>query len=253
MPVITEIAPDTYRIAIYVPEIDLQFNHFLVKDDEPLLFATGFKAMFPLMREAVATLIDPERLRWIGFGHFESDECGSLNQWLELAPAAEPVCGAIGAHVTMGDFVLRPARTLVPDEVLVTGKYRYRYRPTPHLPHGWDSGMLFEETERTLLCSDLFFQWGDAEPLSESDIVERSRQSLLLNQSGPLADSIPYTALTERLLHGLADLQPRTLAVAHGASFVGDGSRALRDLDLALRETFGSVGDPMPVAGVPER
>jgi flavorubredoxin len=239
MPVITEIAPDTYRISIYVPEIDLQLNHFLVTDDEPLLFATGFKAMFPLMREAVATLIDLARLRWIGFGHFESDECGSLNQWLELVPTAEPVCGMIGASVNMSDFALRPARMLVPNEVLVTGKYRYRYCPTPHLPHGWDAGMLFEETGRTLLGSDLFFHWGDVEPLTESDIVERSRQSLVNIQSGPLANSIPYTALTGRLLHSLADLQPRTIATAHGSSFVGDGSQALRDLELALRETFG--------------
>jgi hypothetical protein len=104
--------------------------------------------------------------------------------------------------------------------------------------------MLFEETERTLLCSDLFFQWGDVEPLTESDIVERSRQALLQNQSGPLADSLPYTALTERQLSGLAELQPRTLATAHGSSFVGDGARALRDLHLALRETFGSGGVP---------
>jgi len=238
MPIITEIAPDTYRISIYVRELDLQFNHFLVKDDEPLLFATGLRAMFPLLREAVATLIDPAQLRWIGFSHFESDECGALNQWLELAPAAQPVCNLLGAVVNVNDFANRPARPLLPGEVLGTGKYRFRFRPTPHLPHGWDSGVLFEETERTLLCSDLFFHGGDVEPLTSSDLVERARSALLQSEEGPLAGSIPYTTQTERILHGLADLNPRTLAVAHGSSFVGDGARALRELHRALQETF---------------
>ena len=140
MTVISEIAPDTYRISIYVPEIDFQFNHMLIRDDEPLLFATGSRAMFPLMREAVATLIDPTQLRWIGFGHFEGDECGSLNQWLELAPRAQPVCGYLGGLLNINDFALRPARTLASDDVLTTGKYRYRFCPTPHLPHGWELG-----------------------------------------------------------------------------------------------------------------
>jgi flavorubredoxin len=175
MPIITEIAPDIYRISIYVPEIHLQFNHFLVKDDQPLLFATGLRAMFPLMREAVATLIDPARLHWIGFSHFESDECGALNQWLEVAPAAQPLCSVVSAMVSVNDFAIRAARALLPDEVLSTGRYRFRFRPTPHLPHGWDSGVFFEETERTLLCSDLFFHDGDVEPLIESDLVERAR------------------------------------------------------------------------------
>ncbi len=240
MPIITEIAPDTYRISIYVPEIDLQFNHFLVKDDQPLLFATGLRAMFPLLREAVATLIDPAQLRWIGFSHFESDECGALNQWLEVAPAAQPVCNVVGAFVSVNDFAIRPAHPLLPDEVLGTGAYRFRFCPTPHLPHGWDSGVLFEETHRTLLCSDLFFHDGDVEPLIESDLVERARSALLHLEEGPLAGSVPYTVQTEGILHGLADLQPRTLAVAHGSSFVGDGARALRDLHQALQETFGA-------------
>jgi len=240
MPIITEIAPDTYRISIYVREIDVQFNHMLITDDEPLLFATGSRAMFPLMREAVATLIDPARLRWIGFGHFEGDECGSLNQWLELAPRAQPVCGFRGAVLSINDFALRPARTLAPNEVLATGKYRYRFCPTPHLPHGWDAGVLFEETERTLLCSDLFFHGGDVEPLTGDNLVERARAAMLHMQDGPLADSVPYTSQTKRLLYELADLQPRTLATAHGSSFAGDGAQVLRELHQALWETFGA-------------
>ncbi|HWQ12100.1 MAG TPA: hypothetical protein VNL77_04835 [Roseiflexaceae bacterium] len=244
MTVITQIAPNTYRISIYVRKIDLQFNHMLVIDDEPLLFATGTRAMFPTMREAVATLMDPARLRWIGFGHFEADECGALNEWLELAPSAQPVCGFPGAALNIDDFALRPARVLAPDEVLATGKYRYRYCPTPHLPHGWDAGMLFEETERTLLCSDLFFHYGNVEPLTEDDLVARTRASLLRQQGGRLADSTPYTAQTKRLLHSLAALRPRTLATAHGSSFAGDGARALRELDQALQEIFAGRTRP---------
>jgi flavorubredoxin len=251
MTVISEIAPDTYRISIYVRESDLQFNHMLVMDDEPLLFATGTRAMFPQMRVAVAMLIDPARLRWIGFSHFEGDECGALNEWLSLAPSAQPVCGFLGASLSIDDVALRPARLLAPDEILATGKYRYRFCSTPHLPHGWDAGMLFEETERTLLCSDLFFHYGNVEPLTEGDLVERARASLLHLEGGPLANSVPYTAQTRRLLHGLADLQPRTLATAHGSSFVGDGARVLRELHEVLWETFGAR-DQMPTHALSE-
>ena len=237
-PVITEIAPDVYRISIYMSRSDIQFNHFLVRDEEPLLYATGHKVMFPIMREAVASLIDPTTLRWIGFSHFEADECGSLNLWLAHAPAALPLCGQIGARVNINDFAERPPRALAQDEAISTGKYRFRYRATPHLPHGWDAGMLFEETRRTLLCSDLFFQYGNVEPLTSSDIIERSITSLFHREGGPLADSTPYTPKMEEQLHRLADLKPATLAVAHGSSFVGDGERALRDLHTALREAF---------------
>jgi hypothetical protein len=242
MPVISEIAPDTYRISIYVPKLDMQFNHFLVKDDQPILFYTGFRAMFSLMREAVAALIDPAQLRWVGFSHVEADECGALNEWLDLAPRSEPVCGIVSAYTSVNDGALRPARALAPEEILGTGKYRYRYRSTPHLPHGWDAGMFFEETERTLFCSDLFLQYGDVEPLTGSNLVERSRSALLRLEVGPLAGCMAYTPLTKPLLYGLAKLQPRTLAIAHGSSFVGDGARLLRELDQALWEILGATG-----------
>src|SRR6266542_2999104 len=123
MAVINEIAPDVYRLSLYVPDFDLQFNYFVVRDEEPLLFTTGYRATFPELREAVATLIDPARLRWIGFSHFESDECGALNQWLELAPDAEPFCSFIGAVVNVSDFALRPPRAMTHGEALTTGKY----------------------------------------------------------------------------------------------------------------------------------
>lgn len=239
MPTVTEIAPDVYRLSIYVPEFDLQFNHFLVKDDEPLLYHTGMRQMFPLVHEAVATLLDPSQLRWIGFSHFEVDECGALNEWLQVAPSAQAVCSVVGALVNLNDFATRAPHGMARDEVLSTGHYRFRFRPTPHLPHGWDAGVLFEETHRTLLCSDLFHQIGNVEALTESDVVERARQALITYQAGPLMDYMPYTPNTERLLQELAVLQPQTLAAMHGSTFVGDGERALRDLALVMREVYG--------------
>ena len=239
MSTITEIAPDVYRISLYVPEANLQFNQFVVKDDEPLLYHTGMKGIFPLVREAVARIIEPSQIRWIGFSHFEVDECGSINEWLEVAPSAQAVCSVVGALVNLNDFADRTPRGMTSDEVLSTGKYRFRFRATPHLPHGWDAGMLFEETNRTLLCSDLFHQNGDVEALTESDVVERSRAALLEYQAGPLMDYQPYTRNTERLLNELAALKPKTLATMHGSTFVGDGQRALCDLAVMMRETLG--------------
>lgn len=136
----TEISPNVYRISIFFSEINLEFSHFLVRDDEPLLFHAGLRGMFPLLREQVSRLIDVSKLRHVGFSHFESDECGALNQWLELAPAAQPVCGLVGALVSVNDFALRPARAMVPDDRLSTGQYSFRFIPTPHVPHGWDAG-----------------------------------------------------------------------------------------------------------------
>lgn len=236
---VNEIAPDLYRISVYAPAIGLQFNHFLVKDEDPLLYHTGYKAMFPEVSEAVRSILDPSKIRWIGFSHLESDECGALNQWLELAPRAEAVCSLVGAMVSVRDFSSRPPKGMGDGEMLSTGKYRYRFCSTPHLPHGWDAGLLFEETQRTLLCSDLFLHRGDVEPLTESDIVERSWSDMKQNQMGPLANSVPYTPFTSRLLEGLSGLQPRTLATMHGSSFLGDAAQALRQLDVALRKTFG--------------
>ncbi|MBI2815978.1 MAG: MBL fold metallo-hydrolase [Acidobacteria bacterium] len=236
-----EIAADVYRISIYVPEIDFQFNHFLVKDDEPLLFHTGHNQTFAEITEAVRTVIDPAKIRWIAFSHFESDECGSLNRWLQAAPAAQAVCSQVGAIVNMPDYAIRPARGMQDGETFTTGKRRFRFCATAHLPHGWDAGLLFEETERTLLCSDLFTHWGDVEPVTESDIVGRFQSRAMHDQSGPLANSVPYTPLTGPILEKLAALQPRTLAAMHGSSFSGDGQRALLDLSRALRETFGGT------------
>ena len=161
MAVTTEIAPNIYRISIFAQSGNLQFNHFLVKDDEPLLFHTGLRGMHAEIREAVSKLINLSELRHISFSHFESDECGSLNEWLAAAPKADVICSQVGALVCVNDFIGRESRALADGGTFATGKYRFRYCRTPHLPHGWDAGVLFEETQRTLLCSDLFHQNGE--------------------------------------------------------------------------------------------
>jgi flavorubredoxin len=236
---VAEISPDHYAISIYVPEFNLRFNHFLIKDEEPLLFHTGMKHMFPLLRDAVGRVIDPATLRWISFSHFEADECGALNDWLALAPHAEPICGLIGALVSVNDFSIRQAHVLAHDQILKTGKYRFRYRQTPHVPHNWEAGLLFEEVTRTLLCSDLFSHEGDVEPVTESDVVDRAKRALIEGQEGSFANAYPYTPLTEPILNGLAVLRPKQLALMHGSAFVGDGERALRDLATTMREVLG--------------
>jgi flavorubredoxin len=237
MPV-TEIAPDLYRISTYFPEFDLQFNQFLMNDDEPLLFHTGMKAMFPIVRDAVASIIDPSQIRWIGFSHFEADECGSLNEWLQMAPSAEPVCSMVGAMVSINDFALRPARGMTGGEVISTGKCRFRFLQTPHVPHCWEAGLLFEEVGATLLSSDLFHQNGNVEPLTESDVVGRARKTLIDYQASPLANYMPYTKHTDQILQDLADLKPRTIATMHGSTYAGDGELAIRDLATMMREVL---------------
>jgi flavorubredoxin len=241
-PSVTEIAPDVYRFCLYAPDLDLQFNFFLVRDEQPLLFTTGYRATFPALREAVARVIDPARIRWVGFSHFESDECGALNHWLEAAPHAQPVCSIVGAAVNVNDFAIRAPRALADGEVLATGRHRFRFCSTAQLPHGWDAGLLFEETQRTLFCSDLFHHNGDVEPLTESDLSERVRSAMSQIQAGPLANYIPYSPRTDAILKRLADLKPKTLAIMHGSSFAGDGARALGDLAVIMRETLSDTG-----------
>jgi flavorubredoxin len=238
MTTITEIAPDIYRISTYDSKIDLQFNQFLVKDEEPLLFHTGLKGMFPLVHDAVAQIIDPSQIRWISFSHFEADECGSLNEWLSIAPNAQTICSPVAAFVSVDDFAIRPAKSMEHAQVLNTGKYHFHFHHTPQVPHGWDAGLLFETTHKTLLCSDLFHQFGDVEPITESDVIERSRKTIVDYEASLFPNYIPYTTHTNRILQELAALKPRTLATMHGTTFVGDGERALQDLAIMLREVL---------------
>jgi len=238
---IDEVAPDLYRISVYAEALDLQFNHFLVRDEEPLLFHTGMRMMFPEVRAAVATVIDPASLRWISWSHFEVDECGALNEWLAVAPNATPVVGALGAMINVGDFSNRPPRGLAAEERFETGRHRFRFIATPHLPHGWDAGVLFEETDRVLLCSDLLHQIGNVEPVTSGDITGRYRHALATYQQSPvLMDYVPYTDNTARQLAKLASLEPRTLAAMHGSTFVGDGASALLASAEVIREVSGS-------------
>lgn len=235
---IDEIAPDLFRLSIYVPDLDMQFNHFLVRDEEPLLFHTGYKGMFPDLREAVGKLIDPTKLRHIAWSHFESDECGALNEWLQLAPQARPVCTLVGKLVNVDDFAIRPAFGMTADDVLNTGKYRFRFYRSPHIPHGWDAGVLFEETRKTLLCSDLFHHFGNVEPMTKSDLIDPTRKAMQRLQQGPLAGYMPYTRQTEGVLRSLAALKPETLAVMHGSSYTGQCDRLLTDLAGVIKDEF---------------
>lgn len=239
MPVVTEIAPDVYRISTFFPEINLGFSQFLIKDEEPLLFHTGMRGLFPLVREGVASVMDPSKIRWISFSHFEADECGALNEWLATAPGAQPVCSTVGALVSVNDFTGQPAKGMADGEVLSTGKYRFQFVQTPHVPHCWEAGLMFEQTQRTLLCSDLFHQNGDVEPLTESDVIDRARNTLLEYQAGPFANYMPYTKHTDNILQKLAALKPQTIVPMHGSAFAGDGERAIRDLAVVMREVLG--------------
>lgn len=238
---IDEIAQDIFRLSIHVPQFDLQFNHFLVRDEEPLLFHTGMRRMFPEVLEAVARVIDPASLRWISWSHFEVDECGALNEWLAAAPQAQAACGEVGAMVNVQDFAARPPRALNPGEILDTGRHRFRWVPTPHLPHGWDAGVLFDESSRVLFCSDLFHQLGKLEPITHGDVVGRWAKAIETYQNHPvLMDYLPFTPQTRRHMEKLAALEPQMLAAMHGSTFVGDGAQALRASADVLERRLGA-------------
>ena len=163
---ITEIGPDIFKITTFIREANIQFNQFLVRDEEPLLCHTGMRGIFQIVKDSVAKLIDPSTIRWIGFSHFEADECGALSEWQKIAPNATAICSFVSKMVSVDDVVAeRPAKALKDGEIFVTGKSRFRFLQTPNLPHAWDAGHLFEENSTTLLCSDLFHQNGDVESI----------------------------------------------------------------------------------------
>ncbi len=226
---VSEIADGIFRLSTFVPDIappaGFTFNQFLVLGDEPLMFHTGLRKMFALNRAALTRILPPERLRWIAFGHFESDECGAMNEWLAIAPHAQGAHGQTGCLVSLNDFADRPPRALNDGETIdLGGGKRVRYIDTPHTPHGWDAGVLYEESTKTLLCGDLFTQLGDGPALTDGDVV------------GPAVaaeDLFQYSSLSPNMgtaIRALAGLSPRTLALMHGPSFSGDGGAALRAL-----------------------
>jgi len=236
---ITEIAPDIFKISTYIDEVKIEFNQFLIRDTEPLLYHTGMKGLFPTVNEAVARLVSPASIRWIGFSHFEADECGALREWQKIAPDATAICSFVSKVVSVDDVVAeRPAKTLEDGEVLVTGKYRFKFLQTPHVPHAWDAGHLFEENSGTFLCSDLFHQNGEVEAITSSDIVGRFHETLIEYQKGPFASYLPYTTKTEKFLKRLADLKPKTIAPMHGSTYVGDGQSAIQDLAQVMKDVL---------------
>jgi len=236
---IDEISEDIFRISTYLPDYNLEFNQFLVRDEQPLLYHTGMGFLFPAVQEAVAKLITPADLRWVGFSHFEQDECGSLTQWLAAAPQAEPVCNMVSALVNVNDATGRENRIFADGEVLSTGKCRFRFLSTPHVPHGWDASLLFEETQGVLFCSDLFTHSGEQAALAD-DIAAKAHQDLQEQQQGPFRDFMAYNATTDATLSRLAELNPTVLAVMHGSSLAGNGAAALQDLRQSLRAVLGS-------------
>jgi flavorubredoxin len=227
-----EIADGIYRINTPVDLPDGQafsFNQYLLLDDEPLLFHTGPRQMFPLVREAVATLMPVERLRYVGLSHFEADECGSMNQWLALAPAAVPLCGTIAAMVSVADTADRAPRALADGEQLVLGRHTVQWLDTPHVPHGWDCGLLMDLSANTFFCGDLFTQPGRGEQaLTEGDILGPSEAF-----RHPM-DYFAHAPQTAATLARLAALKPGTLACMHGSAWRGDGGMLLRHLGEAL-------------------
>ena len=236
---ITEIAPDVFKVTTFISEANLQFNQFLVKDEEPLLYHTGMRGLFPIVKEAIATLIDLSSIRWIGFSHFEADECGALREWQQVAPEATAICSFVSKMVSVDDVVAeRPSRALGDEETVSTGKYRFKFLQTPQVPHAWDAGHLFEEVNGTLLCSDLFHQNGDVESVTSSDIVGRFKEMLVEYQQGPMAGYFPYTPDTQEKINRLANLKPKTLAAMHGSTYIGDGESALLDLATAMKDVL---------------
>jgi flavorubredoxin len=232
-----EIADGIYRLSTFVPEVappaGFTFNQFLIAADEPLLFHTGPRGMFPLVAETVGRVLPVESVRWITFGHVESDECGSMNMWLAAAPESQVAHGGLGCDVSLNDLCDRPPRALADGEVIDLGGKRVRHIDTPHVPHGWEAGVLFEETTNTLLCGDLLSHLGGRDvAIRTDDVVAPALEAEAMFRSMSMAPD------TGDRLRSLGDLAPTTLAIMHGSSFSGDGKRALHDFATAVEEQY---------------
>ncbi|MDT8383312.1 MAG: MBL fold metallo-hydrolase [Gammaproteobacteria bacterium] len=236
---IHEIADGIYRIntPIQLPVGAFSFNQYLIVDDQPMLFHTGPRRMFPLVQEAIAGILPPEQLSYIGFSHYEADECGSLNEFLAVAPESVPVCSQVAAIVSVNDVADRAARAMADGEVLDLGRHALRWFDTPHLPHGWECGLMFDDTTRTLMCGDLFTQGGEGkEALVESDILGPSEAF-----RGAM-DYYAHTPNTELMLERLAQQSPATLACMHGSAWRGDGAALLRALSKSIEQRQADAG-----------
>ncbi len=221
---ITEIADKIYRLSTFVPAVGpkgLTFNQFLIDADEPLLFHYGQRSLFPLVSGAVKSIIPLEKLRWTTCSHVEADESGALNQWLAAAPNAKPAHGQIGCNIWLTDMADRAPRVLKNDETVDLGGKRVRWLDTPHVPHNWDAGLIYEETTGTLFSSDLFTQVGACPAMTTSDIVE---PAIATEKAVPFMPATPQAAPT---LRRLAGLKPKVIALMHGPTFTGDGGAAL--------------------------
>ena len=227
-----EIAPGIYRIntPIEIPGgPGFNFNQYLIADDEPLVFHTGPRRMFPLVAEAIGKVLPLAKLRYVAFSHFEADECGSLNDFLAAAPAAVPVCSQVAAMVSVNDVADRPARALADGEVLKLGRHALKWLDAPQVPHGWDCGFMMELETRTLLCGDLFTQGGPGEvPLTESDVLGPSEAF-----RAPM-DYYAHSPQTGATLERLAREQPQVLACMHGSAWRGNGAALIRELAKTL-------------------
>jgi flavorubredoxin len=231
---VNEIADGIYRISTPVPPSDdlppgFTFNQYLIVDEKPVLYHTGLRQMLPVTSQAIASVMPVDGLRYVAFSHVEADECGALNRFLEAAPNAEPLCGDIAAMVSMGDMADRPPRAMADGETLELGRHKVTWIATPHLPHAWECGHLYEETTKTLFCGDLFTQMGaEHPPVTEDDILEPSEQARAA------LDYYSHTVNCPALIEKLAVREPRNLACMHGAAWCGDGGALLRALGKRL-------------------
>jgi flavorubredoxin len=221
---VTEIADGVHQLTTHVADINLSFNQYLVAGDEPLLFHTGPRQMFPAVSDAVARVLPTDQLRWVSFGHVEADECGSMNQWLALAPHATVAQSMTGCMVSLNDVADRPPRPLSDGEVLDAGSHRFRWIDTPHVPHAWEAGLIYDEASRTLFCGDLFTRQGSYDASSADDPIGPAIAAEDVFSFSSLA---PASGAT---LRQLADLDITTLALMHGPAYTGDCSAALLDL-----------------------
>jgi len=235
---VDEVADGVYRLSTWIEPAGLVFNQYLLDAEQPLLFHTGQRHLFPLVRDAVATVMAPERLRWVAFGHVESDECGAMNLWLEAAPEAEVLGGHLANVVSLNDLADRPPVGIGDDEVLDLGGKRVRHLDTPHVPHGWDARVLYEETTGTLLCGDLFTMTGETPASTDGDIVGPAAAAEDLFRATCLA---PNTGATIRRL---AALGSSTLALMHGPAFTGDNPAALEALAADYDDRIEAASGP---------